>query len=84
MFAHLRFLPNAFSYTPGDLKSSVERDLEWLHEVSPYRSSPTYQNQFALVSQRVIENAQQLTNPELQAIMQASPPVHGVTNVLYK
>lgn len=84
MFARLRFLPNAFSYTPKDLMSSVGRDLEWLNQISSYRNTPMYQNQFAFVSQRVTDNMQQLTEPELSYIMANSSHVPGVSNVLQK
>jgi len=84
MFARLKFLPNAFSTTPGELKDSVTRDLEWLAYARPYANNPMWRNSFALVSQRVVDNSQMLTPYEIQSIVQQAPVVPGITNVIQK
>mgnify|MGYP006289155857 CR=1 FL=1 len=83
MFARLRFLPNAFSYTPSDLQESLKRDFEWLSYYSPRRSDPLVQNQFAMVSDRVQENVKQLTDAEMRQLMSEVPTVVGLNNEIH-
>jgi hypothetical protein len=82
MFARLRFLPNAFSITPEQLRESVSRDLEWLAYARQYANNPMWRNQFAYVSQRVMENARMLTPYEMNQIIEQAPVVPGITNAL--
>lgn len=80
MFARVKFLPNAFSRTPGDVQASVLADLEWMREAAPFRNSAMYQNQFAFVSDRIRNNVDMLTPHELYRMQQQDATLQPYVN----
>ena len=84
MFARMKFLPNAFSRTPGDVQTSVLNDLEWMREAAPFSRNPMYQNQFAFVSDRIRNNVDMLTPHELHSMVQKDVTLQPYLNDIQK